>query len=67
MAYGTYTTRDRTCATCTWWCGPRRVEFINHRPYYIKAEAGSYPCQAYPAKNTRAVDRCPRWDLWEKL
>ena len=43
------------------------VEFINHRPYYIKAEAGSYPCQAYPAKNTRAVDRCPRWDLWEKL
>lgn len=67
MAFSVYTLRDCTCATCTWWCGPRRVDFIRNRPHYIKAESGSYPCQAYAGKKTHAVDRCPRWALWEKL
>ncbi len=67
MAHSTYTPHDRTCATCAWWGGPRRVESRGGHPFLIKAEAGAHPCQAIPHKTPRAVDRCPRWTLWEKL
>jgi len=65
--YGTYRIAEKKCATCSYWCGNRRIDFRSNKPFYIQAEAGNYVCMAYVNRKTTAATKCLRWRLWEKI
>lgn len=67
MSYGTYKLSDRKCATCRYWEGGRKIDFVANKPTYVKAESGSAACIAVNNKNTTAATTCPRYQQWEKL
>ena len=62
-----YPVHQRKCATCSYWEGRRTIEFVAHKPRYIKAEAGNYDCMAQSGKKISANNYCLKFNVWEKL
>lgn len=67
MAYGTFKVNAKKCATCSFWDGQRVINFVENKPYYIKAESGSYKCIAQSGKLVTATSHCMKYRLWEKI
>lgn len=55
------------CATCAYWCGEREIEFRANKPFYVNARSGSFTCMANSGRTVNSVQRCLRWQQWEKL
>jgi hypothetical protein len=62
-----YKITEKKCATCSYWCGEREIEFRNYKPFYIKASVGKFPCLVDKNKNPSATTFCLKWRLWEKI
>lgn len=59
---------QKTCATCSFWQGPRKVELAGGKIVRVKFPGGRYPCIAKPGNQTETgVNQCSRWGKWEKL
>ncbi len=67
MAYGTYRITEKKCATCAFWDGPRSIDFVANKPYYVKAQAGSFTCLAQSGKTATAATHCLKYRRWEKI
>lgn len=67
MGIGTYRIKDKKCATCRWWDGGRKIDFVANKPTYIKADSSPGSCLAQSGKSVTASSTCPKYTLWEKL
>ena len=66
-SYGTYTIKEKKCATCSFWSGERNIEFSANKPWRINAVASNSDCIAMKNKKVTPGQTCLKWQLWEKL
>ncbi len=66
-SYGTYQVKDKKCATCNFYQGPRRFGMRAYKPFYVYADMGSYPCMAYKNRMRSANNYCPAWQKWVNI
>jgi len=66
-SYGTYSVKDKKCATCSFWSGDRTINYSGNKPQYIKAIAGNANCIVTSNRSVSATNTCAKWGLWEKI
>lgn len=58
---------EKKCGTCRFWNGDRDIEFGGNKPRYVKASALKALCIAQKSKTVTPGNKCPKYQLWEKI
>ena len=65
--YATYRVNEKKCATCTYSTGERKLVVQAYKPTFVNVTAGHSSCMVNQSRLVRGVDRCPAWQVWEKI
>ena len=55
---------EKKCATCEYWRGSRKIQFIDDKPNCIDIQSGNFTCIAQGNKSTQGIGRCSKWKNW---
>jgi hypothetical protein len=66
MAYSVLSS-EKKCATCAYWTGQRRINFISNKPHSLNVDVGKFTCLAQAKKETQGIETCPKWHIWASL
>ena len=67
MSGFTVLAKDKKCATCVYWTGPRKVNFMFSKPHSVTVEGGSFSCNAESKKNILGGGTCTKWRKWDAI